>query len=90
MEDIVEYLGRGLFVFVRLLVALIWSAIELAYEKVFWWLGWPVLRALTLGKFPKEGFIQDNHAAPIIHFLVSLAGVTSPMVALYILAQNYG
>lgn len=90
MEDIIEYLARGLFVCIRLVVVLIWSAIELAYEKVFWWIGWPILRALTLGKFPKEGFMQDDHATPRIHFFVSLAGVTLPIVALYILAVNLG
>jgi len=90
MDDIVEYLARSLFALVRLLVALIWSATELAYEKVFWCLGWTILRALSLGKFPKQGFIQENHAPLVTHFFVSLAGIAFPMAALYILALNYG
>lgn len=90
MDDMVEHLGKGLLAFFRVIVALAWAAIEFAYEKLLWWLGWPVMRMLTLGKYPKEGFFDGDYAPLLTQLFVGLAGLALPILVVYWLAQSYG
>jgi hypothetical protein len=90
MDDIIEHLGKGLLAFFRFLVVLIWASIELVYEKVLWWLGWPMLRVITIGKYPKEAFLEGDHAPRLTQFIVGLTGIVIPLLAVYLLAKNYG
>jgi len=88
IEIVVKAIGRGALGFFRFLVFLIWVSIEFTYEKISWWLGWPVVRLVTFGKYPSENFLNDEKAKPISLFFVGITGITYPIIIVYFLAQS--
>ena len=83
-EGIIKVVLKGLLSFIRLLVYVSW---ELMYEKISWYLGWPVVRIITLGYFPREGISEEENAPLFIHFLVSLIGIAYPIIFAYYLTS---
>lgn len=77
MEDeLIEGALKGLLrlasIVVRFLFLLIW---EFFFVEIGWYIGWPVCRALSIGKLPRESITESENASKMIHSIVSLVGV---------------
>jgi hypothetical protein len=70
-------------------VAISWATIEFTYERVVWWLGWLIVRVLTLGNFPRNGFHEFDRAPPLTRLLVGVPGIVPPILAVFLLQKNY-
>lgn len=91
MEDIVEvvlkFIGRALLFFFRSLVVILWAAIELNFVSVAWWLGWPFVRLVTIGRFPDEGFLEHDRATSLKLVGVGLMGIVYPVFFVFLLVK---
>jgi len=56
MDDIADDLGKG---FVR---AIGWILAEVLFNFVFYWIGWPVCKTVTLGKYPQKPNYDYSHS----------------------------
>ena len=77
MDDIVESIFKSvlrLFGYVARL--LVWLILE-GFEEIAWYIGWPICRLLTFGRFPKEFINQHKQATNLTNFLVSVVGFVS-------------
>ena len=54
---------------------LIWFLWEVMCETLLWYLGWPVMRALTLGRLPEQSITNAENEDPLIAILVMAAGL---------------
>jgi len=70
-EGVFKSLLRMLSVLVR---GLIWLAQEILFDVVFWFVGWPICRSLTLGKYPYESIHYREESSTITQFIVSSVG----------------
>jgi hypothetical protein len=48
VEDILEEIGKGFFRGIGYLLA------DIFFGTVCYWVGWPICRAFTLGKYPRD------------------------------------
>lgn len=92
MEDLLDFSFRGLLRllqgFIRIVIFLAWDC---CLDFITWYVGWPVLRILTLGQYPKVG-IKEEEQAPLgetifVHIvgavvLLSLAGIIAWLLQL--------
>jgi len=90
MDDILENLAKLILNVFRGLVVLVWSATEYVYDKILWYIGWPVLRLVSLGNYPKQGFLDSDSASRSDHFIVGLVGIIFPIMGLYLIAKAMG
>jgi len=88
IETVVKVIGRGALGVFRFLVFLIWASFEFTYEKIGWWLGWPVVRLATFGRYPSEGFLNDEKTKPLSLLFVGITGITYPIISVYLLVQS--
>ena len=70
--DILDVIARPLLYVLRGALWLVWEAFVLT---VAWWVGWPVWRLLTLGRFPHAGFNGDDEAGTRELVLVCTVGL---------------
>lgn len=79
MEDeIADGAFRGLLRLLSMLVrGLVWFAYEIVFETLCWYIGWPICRVLTFGKFPKEGIADHQDASGVAQAIVSMIGFVS-------------
>ena len=57
MEDILGEPGKGFLRAIGYLIA------EIFYRTICYWVGWPICKLLTLGKYPKakkSAFLEDR------------------------------
>ena len=91
MEDIIELIIRGLgkaFLFIsRILLVLIWQGL---CERLLWYIGWPVTKAITLGNFPKQGITEIEKEGYFTQAFVVIIGLTVPFVSAFYLVQLLG
>ena len=59
-----------------------WLIWELLFELVAWWVGWPLCRLLSLGRFPSAGWAHPDDDARWENLAVSLVGVGVLVLAL--------
>ncbi len=79
MEDeiahsILHTIGRAFYFIVRVLV---WGILEYFFHEVCWYIGWPIVRALSLGRLPKQGILAPHRAHSVTGLLVCLVGFIS-------------
>jgi len=78
MEDIVEGLlhivARTLLAFVRLLI---WFAWEVMCTTVLWYVGWPIMRVVTLGYLPQQAIDNSEGEKPFVFMAVVIVGFSS-------------
>lgn len=76
MEEVVEgafkVVLRLFSLIVRVLVWLVW---EMCYEIIAWYVGWPVIRFLTFGQYPKEKINEHEQASNLTVFVVGTIGL---------------
>jgi len=91
VEELVEgpfkLIARVILGIVR---AIIWLTWELMCERLLWYLGWPALKLMTLGKYPKERFSEVNITTTSVHFFVALVGFIYPLILAYYLSSYLG
>lgn len=91
MEELAEGTLKGILRILGLLVrSLIWLFWELCFEEIAWYVGWPVCRAITFGKLPREFITQRDHATNLTCFLVSFAGLLTLITLGIAIAQLVG
>jgi len=88
MEDIIELVIRGLgkaFLFIsRILLVLIWHGI---CEKLLWYIGWPLTKAISLGHFPKQSITDIEKECHFTQAIVVIIGLIIPFVSAFYLVQ---
>ena len=88
MEDIIELALRGIgkaFLFLsRILLFLIWQGL---CERLLWYIGWPITKAITLGNFPKQGIAEIEKEGYFTQAFVVIIGLIIPFVSAFYLVQ---
>ena len=88
MDDILELAIRGIakvFLFIsRALLFLIWQGL---CETIFWYIGWPIAKALTFGKYPEMGIHEIEKENLFIQAAVILIGFAVPFISAFYLVQ---
>ena len=69
MFDLPDPLSAPKAIVVGMLRVLWWLGWDFLVQTVGWCVGWPIVRAVTLGRFPQERF-GDIHQAHWAHELV--------------------
>ncbi len=86
VSELLHFLARILLIMVRFVIALLWASAEIVVaDKITWYLGWPVIKMITLGYFPKEGFYNSQQASSLTQVLVGLVGISYPLYLAYLL-----
>lgn len=78
MDDIVEglfhFIVRTLLAIVRLLI---WFTWEIMCTTVLWYVGWPVMRVVTLGYLPEQAIGNSEDEKPLVFMAVVIVGFSS-------------
>ena len=80
IDEMASAAARPLLLVVRFLLWLVW---ELLVWEVLWWIGWPVCRALSVGRFPQDGWRQADRELDLESLLVLLTGLLVLLAALW-------
>ena len=91
MEELAEGLLKATLRALGLLTRfLIWLIMELFFEVTAWYVGWPICRALSLGRLPRESIGEHELAAPLTRFTVSVVGILTLLGIVILLAKLTG
>ena len=85
--DLLDFAARPLFLIARLLL---WLAWDFLFLSVAWSIGWPILRVLSLGRFPHVGFREFDDAGTGEAVLGCSAGFFVLIAAVWMLSSHYG
>ena len=85
--EILELAARPVFLLARFLLWLAWDLVVLT---IAWSIGWPVWRALTLGRFPHVGISEYEASGTGEAFLVCGAGFAVLLAVIWSLAHHFG
>ena len=85
--DFLEWAARPVFLLARFLLWLIW---ELLCGSICWLIGWPVVRCLSLGRFPHAGWQDDESASFAESLVVCITGIGTLLLVLWYLSNRYG
>ena len=86
-ETLFPSLLRGLLWALR---GLWWFAWDFCVYSIGWWIGWPVWRTLSFGRFPAEGFNGQNDASFFHDVLVTAVGMAVLAGVIWIVAVRVG
>ena len=76
MESLPENVLRGLLSLFRVAIdAMVWLIRDFCLEIIGWYVGWPVLRLLTLGFYPRVSIGDSQTAGWLDQWVVELVGV---------------
>lgn len=76
MDEIVEGIFHLILkLFIGFLKLLRYFAFELMFEGLGWAVGWLVLRLITLGRYPKQGFFHSNDASILVSIGIEIVGM---------------
>ncbi len=91
MEELADGALKGLLRLVSIVVrVLIWLIWEFCFETVAWYVGWPVCRAISLGKLPQESITDHERASSLTNFIVSMVGLVSLFGTAIVVTQLAG
>lgn len=83
-EGVVRIAAKGILAAVRFMI---WFTWEVMCERVLWYIGWPVVRVVTLGNFPKQSITDSDSEAPLAFFLVAITGFVTLVFAAFVLVK---
>lgn len=72
---------------IKVLRALWWLGWDFCVRTVGWSIGWILLRTITLGRFPREGINQLDHAHWFLELVVELIGLALLALGIFALSQ---
>jgi hypothetical protein len=79
VEDILEEIGKGFLRGIGYLLA------DIFFGTVCFWVGWPICRALTLGKYPRDrAQVLPDHWTPDSFFCSTLGLLALIAIGLYL------
>ena len=84
MDSFFEEIGRGFFRGIGHIL------VEVFFRTVCYWVGWPICKLVTLGKYPSVSKVIyfDEHSSRAGGALCAVVGLLALMVlALYLLVQ---
>ncbi len=91
MEELAEGALKGALRLVGVLVrALIWLVWEFCFEGIAWYVGWPICRALSLGRLPQEAMTEHEQASNLTNCTVSLVGLVGLIGLAVLIAKLAG
>lgn len=78
MEEIVEAVLKGVLrLFGVVIRSFVWLMLEVCFELVAWYIGWPICRAISLGKLPQVAITEQEQASTLTQIVVSLVGAST-------------
>lgn len=86
-EGILKIAAKALLALVRFLI---WFTWEVMCETLLWYIGWPVVRTITLGSYPKQSITNSEKEDLLAFFLVVITGFTTLLFTAYALVQYLG
>lgn len=86
-DGLLKVIARGVLAIVRVLI---WISWEVLYERVAWYLGWPVARLVSLNQFPKESFTNEEGAHWLTQLIVVMIGIAYPIGLAFFLLHYLG
>lgn len=91
MEELTEGLLKAIMRLLGVVIrALIWLIVECFFEIVAWYVGWPICRVCSLGRYPQQSINDHEQASTLIHFVVSLIGIISLIALATLIAIMVG
>ncbi|SFW62834.1 hypothetical protein SAMN03159511_0420 [Pseudomonas sp. NFACC19-2] len=91
MDELAEGALKGILRFLGLIIrALIWLTYEFLFEKVAWYIGWPICRLITFNSLPREGITESERASGTTQLMVSMTGLLSLVASGALIAQLTG
>lgn len=85
--DFIDLAARPVLLVARFLLWLVW---DLLFYSVAWSIGWPVLRVLTLGRFPHVGIREYDASGVGEAFIVCGTGIAVLVAVIWAVAQPLG
>ncbi len=85
--ELLDFLARPVLALGRFLL---WLAWEFLVYTIFWMMGWPVWRMLTLGRFPHAGIREYEEAGALEALMVCAVGLAVLLAALWLLSRFLG
>ena len=85
--DLLEFAARPLFLIARLLL---WIAWDFLFLTVAWSIGWPLVRALSFGRFPHVGIWEYEESGAGEAFIVCGIGFAVLVAIIWLLGSHYG
>lgn len=78
MEEIIEAVLKGVLrLFGVVIRSFVWLMLEVCFELVAWYIGWPICRAISLGKLPQVAITEQEQASTLTQIVVSLVGAST-------------
>ena len=76
MDELFDGSLKGILRIADLIVrSVIWLVWDLCFEIVAWYVGWPICRILSFGRYPREAINDHEHANMFTSILVPLVGL---------------
>ena len=85
--ELLDFLARPLLALGRFLL---WLAWDFLVYTIFWTMGWPLWRLLTLGRFPHVGIRGYEDAGAVEALLVCSVGLAALLAALWVISRHLG
>ena len=83
MYDLPDLLSAPKSIVLHLLRALWWLGWDVLVQTVGWSIGWPIVRALTLGHFPRARFGDVHLAHWMQEIIVEAVGLAALAAAIW-------
>ena len=86
MDDLGEEIGRGFFRAIGYFLA------EIFFGTICYWVGWPICKIITLGKYPasQQVVYLDDYSGRREGFWCSAVGLLTIITACIVLASHFG
>ena len=76
MEELADGSFKGIYRFLSFIVrSLFWLIWDWCFEIIAWYIGWPICRILSFGRYPREAINDHEQAYTLTSVLVPLVGV---------------
>jgi hypothetical protein len=86
-EGVLRLTAKVLLTVIRFLIWVVW---ELMCETLLWYVGWPVMRFVTIGNYPKQGITNAEEEDPLVFFFVAMTGLASMLVLAFLWFKFFG
>jgi hypothetical protein len=82
MDEIIEHLIKGVLKYTKYVVRILWYfAWDLCLHEIGWYVGWPIVKIITLGKYPTCRYSEDERASRMEAGIVYIVGFVFLIVA---------